>query len=179
MSSRTIAYWATTLTIVTELASGSVWNLVPIDWIEIQLHHLGFPHFFAYLMGAWQVAAAIVIIAPGLPLLKEWAYAGSFLLWSGAVVSHLAVGDGLQSWGVPLVFATLAVASWLLRPADRRLPQTYRRGTTGQVDTTATPRAWALTLGVLAVLYIGSIVTLPAVDDVMRQNAVDLGWIDE
>ncbi|MEV6325033.1 DoxX family protein [Nocardia sp. NPDC051787] len=102
---RLIAFWATTLVIVFELIAGSVWNLLTIEWIEIQLRHLGYPHFFAYVLGAWQVGAAVVIIAPRLPLIKEWAYAGAFFLWSGAVASHLAVGDSLESWVVPPMFA--------------------------------------------------------------------------
>lgn len=185
-SSRTrrIAFWATTLIIVFELVAGSVWNLVPIEWVEIQLEHLGYPHFFAYLLGVWQVGAAVAIIAPGFPLIKEWAYAGAFLLWSGGVVSHLAVGDGVQSWSAPLMFAILAVASWMLRPADRRLPQTWLRGTADGSRTDATRpetsrRGWAIALGVLVVLYAASVLTLPVVDEVMHDNAVRLGWIEE
>jgi DoxX-like family len=92
---RPIAFWATTFVVVFELAAGSVWNLVPIEWIEVQLDHLGYPHFFAYILGAWQAGAAVAIIAPRLPLIKEWAYIGSFFLWSGAVASHLSAGDGV------------------------------------------------------------------------------------
>jgi len=84
-----IAFWATTFVVVFELAAGSVWNLMTIEWVEVQFDHLGYPHFFLYIIGAWQVGAAIAIIAPRLPLVKEWAYAGSFFLWSGAVLSHL------------------------------------------------------------------------------------------
>ncbi|MGY2027944.1 DoxX family protein [Nocardia gipuzkoensis] len=113
---RALAYWATTFVIVFELVSGSVWNLLTIEWIEIQLQHLRYPHFFAYILGVWQVGAAVAIIAPGFALIKEWAYTGAFLLWSGAVVSHLAVGDGVESWSVPLMFAICAIASWKLRP---------------------------------------------------------------
>ena len=75
---RPIAFWATTCVVVGELTAGSVWNLIPIEWIEVQLAHLGYPHFFAYILGAWQAGAAVAIIAPRLPLIKEWAYVGSF-----------------------------------------------------------------------------------------------------
>jgi DoxX-like family len=126
---RPLAFWATTFVIVFELTAGSVWNLLTIEWVEVQLHHLGYPRFFAYILGAWQAGAAVAIIAPRLPLIKEWAYVGAFFLWSGAVASHLSAGDGLASWWVPLMFATCAIASWVLRPADRRLPETrFRRG---------------------------------------------------
>ncbi|NKE59897.1 DoxX family protein [Lentzea sp. PSKA42] len=162
---RPIAFWATTFVIVFELTAGSVWNLLTIEWVEVQLHHLGYPHFFSYVLGVAQAGAAVAIIAPGLRLIKEWAYAGAFFLWSGAVVSHVAVGDGLESWWVPLMFGAFAVASWMLRPADRR-PGTSRR-------------AWAVSIGLIVVLYAVSFLTLPAVEAGMHEHAVKLGWIAE
>ncbi|WP_280301376.1 DoxX family protein [Nocardia abscessus] len=183
---RALAYWATTFVIVFELVSGSVWNLLTIEWIEIQLRHLGYPHFFAYILGAWQVGAAVAIIAPGFALIKEWAYAGAFLLWSGAVVSHLAVGDGIESWSVPLMFAICAIASWMLRPAYRRLPQMRLRpdrtaavGQAGPGLPATRPRDWTVAIGLLVVLYAVSFLTLPTVEDFMHKNAVELGWISE
>jgi hypothetical protein len=190
---RPIAFWATTFIIVFELAAGSVWNLVPIEWVEVQLRHLGYPHFFAYILGAWQAGAAVAIIAPRLPLIKEWAYVGSFFLWSGAVASHLSAGDGVESWWVPLFFATCAIASWVLRPADRRLPETRLRRDrpadagqdgAGPPETRpraweTRPRAWAVPIGLLVVLYAVSVLSLPAVEEPLHQRAVELGWIDK
>src|SRR4029453_13255858 len=109
---RPIAFWVTTFVVVFELIAGSVWNLMTIEWVEVQLDHLGYPHFFSYILGAWQAGGAPVIIAPRPPLTKEWAYTGSFLLWSGAVTSHLSARDSVEAWWVPLMFATFAVASW-------------------------------------------------------------------
>ncbi|MGW6497759.1 DoxX family protein [Nonomuraea angiospora] len=183
---RPIAFWATTFVIVFELTAGSVWNLLPIEWVEAQLRHLGYPHFFAYILAVWQAAAAIAIIAPRLPLIKEWAYAGAFFLWSSAVASHLIVGDGLRTWGVPLVFGTCAIASWALRPADRRLPGTRLRryrpadaAQNGAGPSETRPRAWAVPIGLLVVLYAVSFLTLPAAEAMTHGWAVELGWIDE
>jgi hypothetical protein len=154
-----------------------------IEWVEVQMLHLRYPHYFAYLSGWWQAAAAAAIIAPGLPLLKEWAYAGTFFLWSGAAVSHLSAGDGVETWWTPLMFITFGIASWALRPADRRLPGTRSRpADAGQdrADPPGTrPRAWAVSLGLLAVLYAVSFLTLPVVEDVTHEQAVEFGWIDE
>lgn len=125
-----------------------------------------------------------MIIAPRVPLIKEWAYAGSFFLWSGAVASHLSAGDGVESWSVPLMLATCAVASWALRPPDRRLPETrlrrHRPADAGQAGVPETrPRAWAVPIGLLAVLYAVSFLTLPALEAPLHERAVELGWIDE
>ncbi|MGW3368594.1 DoxX family protein [Streptosporangium canum] len=182
---RPIAFWATTFVIVFELTAGSVWNLVPIEWVEAQLRHLGYPHYFAYVLGVWQAGAAIAIIAPGLPLIKEWAYVGAFFLWSSAVASHLIVGDGLQTWGVPLVFGACAITSWVLRPAGRRLPETRLRrerraddGQDGASPPETRPRAWAVPIGLLVVLYAVSFLTLPAAEAMTHKWAVENGWID-
>jgi hypothetical protein len=183
---RPIAFWATTFVVVGELTAGSVWNLIPIEWVEVQLAHLGYPHFFAYILGAWQAGAAVAIIAPGLPLIKEWAYVGSFFLWSGAVASHLSAGDGVESWFVPLMFATFAIASWVLRPPDRRLPETRLRrdrpadaGQDGAGPPETRPRAWAVPIVLLIVLYAVSFLSLPAIEEPLHERAVELGWIDE
>jgi hypothetical protein len=159
---RPIAFWFTTFVIVLELISGSAWNLLTIDWIEAQLDHLGYPDYFAYILGVCQFGAAVAITVPGFRLIKEWAYAGIFFMWSGAVVSHLARGDGLVSWGPPLMFLAFAVASWALRPADR--PGTR-------------PRAWAVSIGLVAVLSAVSLLTLPVAEDITGEWAVERGWV--
>jgi hypothetical protein len=183
---RSVAFWGTTLVIVFELAAGSVWNLLTIEWVEVQMRHLGYPHYFAYISGWWQAGAAVAIIAPRLPLLKEWAYAGTFFLWSGAVASHLSAGDGLETWWVPLMFLACGIASWALRPADRRLPGTRLRrdraadaGQDGAGAPDTRPRAWGIAVGILVILYAVSYLTLPAVEEVMHEQAVELGWIGE
>src|SRR5215831_12997240 len=114
---RTIAFWTTTFIVVFELVAGSVWNLLRIEWIRVQLHHLGYPPYYAYITGLLQVGGAAAIIAPRFPRLKDWAYAGAFFQWTGAVASHLLAGDGAgpaSVWLTPLTFSIFAVLSWAL-----------------------------------------------------------------
>jgi hypothetical protein len=169
---RTIAFWATTFVVVFELTAGSVWNLLQIEWVRVQLSHLGYPHYFAYVSGAWQVGAAAAIIAPSFPRLKEWAYAGAFFQWSGAVASHLLAGDYTPAgtWLTPLIFAMFGIASWALRPADRRLPY-------AGLSPETRPRAWAVSIGILLVLFVVSYLMLPAVNAAMHERARHLGWL--
>ena len=56
-----------------------------------------------------------------MPLLKEWAYAGIRFDLTSAAVSLAASGDGAPQVAAPLVFAVLAVASYVLRPSSRTL----------------------------------------------------------
>ena len=167
---RTITYWTFTVLLVFELAAGSLWNLLQIEWVRVQLNHLGYPLYYTYISGVWQIGGAAVIIAPGFPRLKEWAYAGSFFQFSGAVASHLLAGDGVEAWLAPLVFLMFVIVSWALRPADRRLPNA---GLTPETR----PLAWAVPIGILLLLFVVSYLTLPAVNDAFHKRAVDLGWI--
>jgi hypothetical protein len=65
-----------------------------------------------------------------------------------------------------------AIASWALRPADRRLPNSG-------LPPETRPLAWAVPIGILLLLFVVSYLTLPAVNAAMHRRAVDLGWIDE
>src|SRR4029434_11312443 len=97
-----------------------------------------------------------------------WAYAGTFFQFSGAVASHLLAGDGVEVWLPPLVFLRFVVASWALRPADRRLP------TAGPAPETR-PLAWAVPIGILLLLFVASSLTLPPVHGAFHKRAADGG----
>lgn len=171
---RLIAYWATTFVILCELLAGAAWDLFTIDWMEDQLNHLGYPDYFAYILGVCHVAAAITIAVPGFGLVKEWAYAGVCFLWAGAAVSYLALGEAPVSWAPPLMFLAFAVASWALRPADRRIDG---RATADRPR--GDSRQWAASIGLLVVLSAISLLTLPVTADITSDWAVERGWIDE
>ena len=48
------------------------------------------------------------MLAPKTPLLKEWAYAGFFFVMTGAIFSHVAVGDGAAERHLLLLAAGVA-----------------------------------------------------------------------
>jgi hypothetical protein len=73
------------------------------------------------LIGVWKLLGSAVVLAPRLPLLKEWAYAGFFFTMSGAAVSHIASGHSFGKVFPPLLLLALTVISWYFRPADRKL----------------------------------------------------------
>jgi DoxX-like family len=151
---RTITYWTITVLLVFELAAGSLWNLLQIEWVRVQLNHLGYPLYLTYILGVWKIAGAAVIIAPRFPRLKEWAYAGSLFDFSGAVASHVLAGDGVLTWLAPLVFSMFVIVSWALRPADRRLPN-------AGLALETRPLAWVVPIGILLLLFVVSYLTLP------------------
>ncbi len=136
MKVRNAGYWLSTALVALALAVGGAFDLVQSKQALEGLAQLGYPAYFAIVLGAWKLLGALAIVAPRLPLLKEWAYAGIVFDLSGAAFSHAAVGDGLDKLIPPLVLLGLAVASWALRPADRTLAAT-RRAAPGQASSSA------------------------------------------
>src|SRR5437879_667580 len=124
MKARNIAYWITTgLTAAAFLMGGVVEIGRGKDVVE-GMNHLGYPLYFATILGIWKVLGALAILAPRLPLLKEWAYAGMFFDLTGAAASHAFSGDGVRNIVTPLIMLVLVAASWALRPPSRRLAAT-------------------------------------------------------
>ena len=83
--------------------------------------HLGFPVYILTLIGVWKILGVVALLVPRFPLVKEWAYAGFFFLMTGAVVAHVAVGDGVKEVWPSVLLIGLGVVSWSTRPGDRRV----------------------------------------------------------
>lgn len=116
-----IAYWLTTGLTAFSMAAGGVGQMSRQPEMVVNMARIGYPAYFMVLIGAWKLAAAIAIVLPGLPRLKEWAYAGITFLLTGAFVSHLAGGDPIGEAIPPLFVLVIALASWALRPPSRKL----------------------------------------------------------
>ncbi len=81
--------------------------------------HLGYPAYFMTLLGAAKLAGVVVLLAPRLPRLKEWAYAGFAINLVSASFSHLASHDAASHAVTPMVLLAAMLVSWRLRPAGR------------------------------------------------------------
>ena len=83
--------------------------------------HLGYPVYLLTILGVWKILGVIAVLIPKFPLLKEWAYAGFFFAMSGAVFSHLAIGDSISEIFPSLLLLILTVVSWYFRPENRKI----------------------------------------------------------
>ena len=90
-------YWASTGFAALALAATGAADLLRAPAIMEGLGHLGYPTYFATILGAWELLGAAAIVAPSLPRVKEWAYAGMFFTLTGAALSHAASGDPAAS----------------------------------------------------------------------------------
>lgn len=117
-----VFYWITTIALAWELMFGGLWDLNILDkgYVLKVITDLGYPHYMPYIFGTWKILAGIAILVPGFQWLKEWAYAGTFFIFSGACLSHLFMGETGLALQL-LLFTSIPVVSWALRPASRRL----------------------------------------------------------
>jgi uncharacterized membrane protein YphA (DoxX/SURF4 family) len=117
-----IVYWAITgFLAFGMLAQGFTQIFHAKGYVDMIVHHLGYPSYFLNIIGVWKILGVIAILIPRFTLVKEWAYAGFFFVMSGAVISHIASGDRLTEIIPASVLLILIVVSWYLRPPDRKI----------------------------------------------------------
>ena len=117
-----IIYWVATIWLALGMASTAIVQLMKTrEEIDKTVIGLGYPAYLLVLIGIWKLLGVIVIMMPKFHLLKEWAYAGFFFVMSGAIISHLAVGDVAIDLFGPTLLLCLTITSWYFRPANRKL----------------------------------------------------------
>lgn len=121
MKAKTIGYWVVTAIVALAFIGGGAMDLAKGPELQAGMAHLGYPAYFATILGAWKIGGGIAVLAPKYPRLKEWAYAGMFFDLTGAALSHAFSGDAAGKIMTPLVVLAFVGASWALRPASRTI----------------------------------------------------------
>jgi uncharacterized membrane protein YphA (DoxX/SURF4 family) len=115
-----IIYWIATIWLALGMLSTGIVQILKMKQEAGMFTHLGYPLYLLTILAVWKFLGVIAILIPKFPLLKEWAYAGFFFVMSGAVISHLTVGDGGKELFGPMLLIVLTVTSWYFRPAERK-----------------------------------------------------------
>src|SRR5262245_14338082 len=121
---RRAVYWATTA-IVSAMLLLALSYLTGNEQVVSGFAKAGYPQHLRIVLGIVKPAAAIVLLLPGLPLLKEWAYAGVTFTWIMAAISAHQSEEG-HIWMVPLALLVLLAISYQTRPSTRRLASSSR-----------------------------------------------------
>ena len=116
---RKIVYWGSTALASLALL-GSLSYLTGSEQVVSGFAKAGYPQHLRIVLGIAKPLAAIVLLLPGLALLKEWAYAGVTFALVMAIISGYLSGDG-KSWMLAPVVLVLVAVSYLTRPPNRRL----------------------------------------------------------
>ena len=116
-----IIYWISTLWLSLGMASTGIVQCMQKESEVAFITGLGYPAYLLIIIGIWKLLGVIVVLAPKLPLMKEWAYAGFFFVMSGALFSHFAVNNGIKEIAPALLLLVLTIVSWLFRPTNRKI----------------------------------------------------------
>jgi uncharacterized membrane protein len=116
-----IIYWITTGLLAFGMLAQGVTQITQSKGYVNIIVHLGYPIYLLTILGIWKILGVVAVLIPKFQLLKEWAYAGFFFVMSGALFSHIAMGDAFKEMLPSLFLLILIVASWYFRPADRRI----------------------------------------------------------
>lgn len=118
-----IIYWIATLWLALGMVATAIGQLfkLPGQGGPDMIAHLGYPVYVLTILGIWKILGAVAVLIPKFPLLKEWAYAGFFFIMSGAIFSHIAVGDPVVELLPGLLLMILTVVSWYFRPESRKI----------------------------------------------------------
>jgi hypothetical protein len=122
MNRRTLVYWLPTGLFCAVLGFSGFAHFTHLEPMVEAMTKLGYPSYFMTILGCAKLLGVAALLAPGRPLLKEWAYAGFAFNLLGATASHAFTGDPLSEMIRPAMVLVLGAASYLLRPAARRLP---------------------------------------------------------
>ncbi|WP_027372325.1 DoxX family protein [Chryseobacterium sp. UNC8MFCol] len=116
-----IIYWIFTLWMALGMVSTAIVQLLKNKDELANFTNLGYPSYLMTILGVWKLLGVIAILIPKQLLLKEWAYAGFFFVMSGAVISHLIVGDPAGRTFPAVLLLALVLISWYFRPSSRKI----------------------------------------------------------
>lgn len=115
-----IIYWIATVWLALGMLSTGIVQLLKTKEEVAMMVKLGYPAYVLTILGVWKILGVAAVLIPKFPVLKEWAYAGFFFAMSGAVFSHLAIGDPAMEFFGPALLLVLTFVSWYFRPAERK-----------------------------------------------------------
>jgi uncharacterized membrane protein len=116
-----IIYWIATGWLALGMTSTGIVQLLKMEEEVANFSRLGYPEYLMTLIGIWKLLGVVAILVPNFTLIKEWAYAGFFFAMTGAIISHVVVGDSFMELFGPTLLLVLAALSWYFRPAERKI----------------------------------------------------------
>lgn len=118
LKAMTIAYWVITALFCLEMSFTAYYELLPQG--AEAFARLGFPAgYFRVELSLAKLAGVVALLVPMIPArVKEWAYAGFAINLASALITHLSLHQGPQSWGpsaATSVFWALSYFLWRWR----------------------------------------------------------------
>lgn len=118
---RKVIYWVSTGLLAALSVFAAVTYLSGSTQAVQGFAHVGYPQQLRVILGIAKLLGAIVLIVPGFPKLKEWAYAGFTFAWISAFIAHYLAKDGAEAF-TPVALLVFLAVSYVTRPASRQWP---------------------------------------------------------
>src|SRR4029079_13631469 len=113
MKARTWIGWAVTGLMAALMLLSAVPDVLRIPGALAVFRHLGYPPYLLVFLGTAKILGVAAVLAPGVLRLTEGAFAGLTFDLTGALYSHLSVGDPASVW-MPAAIGFAAVG-WTSR----------------------------------------------------------------
>ena len=126
---RKITYWVSTSVVALMSLFAAYAYLSGSPQAVEGFAHVGYPQQLRIILGFAKLLGSIALLVPGLPKLKEWAYAGFTFAWICACVAHYLAREGATAY-MPLALLVILVVSYVTRPAGRQHASTASPATT-------------------------------------------------
>jgi hypothetical protein len=110
MSAGKVIGWTITGLMAAFMLLSAIPDVVRVPAALAIMRHLGYPPYLLLFLGTAKTLGVVAVLVPGVPKIKEWAFAGLTFDVSGALYSHLSVGDSPAGW-MPAVVGLLLVGS--------------------------------------------------------------------
>jgi hypothetical protein len=113
MKKTKILYWTFTGLFACSMMGFAIPDILSLPEAVKGMHEmLGYPIYLIPFLGLAKAIGVLAILIPGLPRIKEWAYAGLFIDLAGAIYSMIATGIPASNWLPVLIFVALGILSY-------------------------------------------------------------------
>ena len=113
MKARTWIGWVVTGLMATLMVLSAVPDVLRISGALAVFSHLGYPPYLLLFLGTAKILGVAAVLTPGPARLKEWAFAGLTFDLTGALYSHLSVGDPASVWMPAAIGLALMAGSYV------------------------------------------------------------------
>jgi hypothetical protein len=113
MRTEKIIGWTVTGLMAGFMLLSAIPDVLRIPAALVIMKHLGYPLYLLLFLGTAKTLGVLAILVPGVLRIKEWAFAGLTFDVSGALYSHLSVGDSPAGWAPAAVGLLLLGGSYV------------------------------------------------------------------
>ena len=106
-------YWIVTGVMAAFMLLASIPDLLRSSEAVSIIGHLGYPIYLLPFLGTAKTLGIVTVLVPSFRRLKEWAFAGLVFDLTGALYSHLSVGDTPSGWLPAVIGLVLVGTSYL------------------------------------------------------------------